>query len=159
MTRALVVAVVLRRFWWRVRRPVSVGVQAIVLDEHDRVLLVRNSYDRAGSLRFPGGGAKRGESLAAAALRELREETGVTVPRGEDAAELLGLYVNVAEGKTDHVGVFVLRPGTWIGGTSDSAEISRRVMAPIAELPVEVTDASRRRLAELRGEVPLAVRW
>lgn len=44
------------------------------------VLLVTRRYPpAAGGLTFPGGGIELGESVAAAAVREVREETGVHV--------------------------------------------------------------------------------
>ena len=36
----------------------------------------------AGQISFPGGGARRGEALMSAALREAREEVGLEVPEG-----------------------------------------------------------------------------
>ncbi|MBK5934564.1 ADP-ribose pyrophosphatase YjhB (NUDIX family) [Rhodovulum imhoffii] len=58
------------------------AVLAVVARE-GRVLLVRRANPPdAGLWGFPGGKIEHGETLAAAALRELAEETGVTARAG-----------------------------------------------------------------------------
>ena len=56
----------------------EVGVGALLIDPKERVLLVRRKYPPAkGKWSVPGGHVKLGEPLYAAAIRELKEETGV----------------------------------------------------------------------------------
>lgn len=56
-----------------------VGVGAVVVDE-GRVLLVRRGTEpMKGHWSLPGGLLEVGESLAAGVIREVREETGLTV--------------------------------------------------------------------------------
>ena len=64
-----------------VRRPVPcVGV---VCWRGDEVLLIRRGHPpRLGEWSIPGGKVEWGETLAVAALRELREETGVEAELG-----------------------------------------------------------------------------
>ena len=55
----------------------EVAVGAVVID-HDRLLLVRRGRGPAqGFWSVPGGRVQRGETLAEAVTRELREETGL----------------------------------------------------------------------------------
>lgn len=48
----------------------------VVFDDRGRLLLIRNTDD---VWLLPGGSVKPGESLAAATVREVREETGVEI--------------------------------------------------------------------------------
>jgi len=65
----------------------KLGVSVSVWRE-GKVLLVERAKEPKGIWAFPGGHVEPGESLEAAAVRELHEETGLTV-RLEG---LLGLY-------------------------------------------------------------------
>ena len=58
----------------RVRR--RRGVHALALTPEGRIILVKLRY--APGWRLPGGGLHAGESLECAAIRELREEIGMT---------------------------------------------------------------------------------
>jgi len=59
-----------------------VRAAAIVVDDEGRVLLVSTKRGRPGYLVPPGGGVEKGESLAEAVARELREEAGLVVRPG-----------------------------------------------------------------------------
>jgi 8-oxo-dGTP pyrophosphatase MutT (NUDIX family) len=65
------------------------AVRLVVLDDRDRLLLLHTrdlgnpAFGTAWEL--PGGGMEPGESYADAAVRELREETGIDI--GRDAVE------------------------------------------------------------------------
>jgi len=60
-------------------RPI-VGVGAVVLNGAGQVLLVKRAHEPLkGEWSLPGGGVEVGETLEAAVVRELFEETGLTV--------------------------------------------------------------------------------
>ncbi|MDF1586180.1 NUDIX hydrolase [Marinimicrococcus flavescens] len=67
----------LLRLWWRLRRPPAEGASVAVWRE-GRLLVVRTSYRRL--LELPAGGRRPHETAREAALRELREETGLVAP-------------------------------------------------------------------------------
>jgi ADP-ribose pyrophosphatase YjhB (NUDIX family) len=54
------------------------SVSVIVIDDQTRLLLVRHTGDRDG-WAVPGGAVDIGESPAQAAVREIREETGIQI--------------------------------------------------------------------------------
>jgi 8-oxo-dGTP diphosphatase len=68
-----------------------IGVGAVIV-ERDRVALVKRGHPPlAGEWSIPGGALEVGEMLREAAVREAREETGLTVA----TAEILGVYDRV----------------------------------------------------------------
>jgi len=63
-------------------RPI-VGVGAVIVDQGRVLLVKRGSPPMARQWTIPGGVVELGETLRAAAEREAREETGLTVRAGE----------------------------------------------------------------------------
>lgn len=63
------------RTYWRIRRPETRGA-LVALWCTGKILVIQTTY--RGAVSLPGGQVKPGESPATAALRELREELGVT---------------------------------------------------------------------------------
>jgi ADP-ribose pyrophosphatase YjhB (NUDIX family) len=134
-------AVALRRIFWRLRRPVTVGVRALVVRD-DAVLLVRH---RAGHEPWglPGGGVARYERLAEAARRETQEETGVAVR----IERLLGIYDSFHDGVSNYIAVFVCVP---LGDPHPprSLEIAEARFFPMDAPPPGIDPGSRRRIAD-----------
>jgi 8-oxo-dGTP diphosphatase len=91
------------RAYWMVRHPTTHG-SLVALWNAGEVLLVRNSYVPYYSL--PGGYLRRGETAREAAVRELREEVGISTT----ADQLVPLLdrTHEWEGKHDHVEIFAL---------------------------------------------------
>ena len=68
---------------WRLHARFGVGVTGIVRAQDGRVLLLRHRlWPAAGQWGFPSGFARRGEAFQDTIVREVREETGLTVRVG-----------------------------------------------------------------------------
>lgn len=91
------------------RLPVA-AVSAIVMDDSRRVLLVRRANRPAfGLYAFPGGRVDDGETPESAALRELREETGL-IAAAPKAFRTYDLIERRADGAIDsHFALTVYR--------------------------------------------------
>jgi len=145
------------RIVWRITRPRTIGVRAILLDRDGRIALVRHTY--VDHWYLPGGGVKKGESIHTALLRELAEEVGVTDASVE---RVLGVYHSRREGKDDHIVIFVVQ-----GGPDASAKLRRADPAEIEEagwfapdaLPTPLSPATARRIAEYRQGVTGTGAW
>ncbi|MBV1708132.1 MAG: NUDIX domain-containing protein [Hyphomicrobiales bacterium] len=144
----------LRHLWFRIARPVTLGVQGIVLDEQGRVFLVRHTY--VPGWHFPGGGVEAGETAAAALRRELREEGHI---EADSPPQLHGIFFNDRFSRRDHIVVMVLRHFHQTSPRSADAEIAETGFFPVDQLPAGTTLAAQARLMEvLTGATP-AARW
>jgi 8-oxo-dGTP diphosphatase len=91
-----------------------VSAAAIVINDHNELLLIKGP--RRG-WEMPGGQVEEGESLAQAAIRETKEESGIEI----EIIKFCGIFQNI--GKSICNTLFLARP---IGGqlitTSESLE-------------------------------------
>ncbi len=136
------------------RHAVVMGVRMVVIDSGGQVLLVRHSY--LPGWHLPGGGCEIGETVRAAAIREVREEAGLAIS-GEPA--LLGIYLNRALGNRNHVAVFVTRDFVVIPDAPRDWEIIERGFFAPAALPEATTPGTRARLAEALDGVRPRETW
>ena len=140
--------------FWRLVPLTTVGVKVIVVDPDGRVLLVRTRYHQWWAL--PGGGVHRRETPEAAAVRELREETGIRVEPG--ALSFGGLLSNFREGKSDYIVVYTASLPRAIMPEPGIEIADARWFAP-DDAPGDVSPATRRRLAEWRAGQVMTGMW
>jgi len=139
---------------WRMRRGMTLGAQGVVIDDADRVLLVRHSY-RPGWF-FPGGGVEWGETLEEALARELEEEVGVTL---NASPALHGMFSNNSNFPGDHIAVYLVRAWTRRDGYRQKHEIAEAEMFAHNDVPATTDPGTRNRLAEIFGHAPLSPKW
>lgn len=129
------------RVYWRIFKPITLGVRAIVLNQNNEILLVKHTYQNNWFL--PGGGVDKGETFEQAIRRELMEETGYKA----DIIELFGVYQNTFEGKRDNIVVFVCKECKFIEFLP-SPEIERYDFFSVDSLPENTARGMRKRIEE-----------
>jgi 8-oxo-dGTP pyrophosphatase MutT (NUDIX family) len=138
--------------YWRIVRGMTLGVRGVVLDENNRVFLVKHSYITGWYL--PGGGVEVGESFLQSLKRELFEE-GCIETTGEPV--LHGVFFNSHVSRRDHVAVYVIRQFRQVGIPEPNREIVASGFFDPAALPEGTTPGTRLRISEvLDGRASIA---
>jgi 8-oxo-dGTP pyrophosphatase MutT (NUDIX family) len=140
--------------YWRHSRGMTLGVRALVIDERDRVFLVKHSY--VSGWYLPGGGVEPGENVIDALIRELREEGNIE-PTAPPA--LRGVFFNDRVSPRDHVVLFVVRDYRQIAPPVPDYEIIAHGFFGLDELPNDTTASTRARIIEVMGGAPATERW
>jgi 8-oxo-dGTP diphosphatase len=131
-----------------------VGVGAIIIEDARVVLVKRLHPPLQAEWSIPGGVLEVGELVREAAIREAREETGLTV----DPAELLGVYDRILRNPENRVQYhYVLidflcrRVAGDLAAASDAAEVRwfTRDELPALRLAEDTLDVIRKGFAKL----------
>jgi 8-oxo-dGTP pyrophosphatase MutT (NUDIX family) len=139
--------------WWRISRPMTLGVRGIVRDEAGAVLLVKHTY--TPGWHFPGGGVEKGETALQSLERELIEEAGA---RLTGPPVLLGAYANSKAFPNDHVLLYEVKAWT-AGPPTSKGEILERGFFALNAPPPDVSPGTLRRIKELLGEASVSAHW
>jgi ADP-ribose pyrophosphatase YjhB (NUDIX family) len=138
----------------RFSRPMLLGVRAVVIDDAERIFLVRHSY--VAGWHLPGGGVEVGETLLTALRRELVEEGNIVL----DAEPALhGVFFNRKLANRDHVALYVVRAFHQTGPRRPDREIVEAGFFPRAHLPAATSPATHARLAEIFAGAPISELW
>jgi ADP-ribose pyrophosphatase YjhB (NUDIX family) len=136
------------RILWAILRPTTHGA-LIVVWRSGSVLLVRNSYLPYYSL--PGGYVRGGETTLQAAIRELKEETGLDVEPSE--LKLSHEETHDWEFRRDHVTMYDLMAQDAVGVNIDHREvISAQFYTPEEALKLRLFPPLRRRIEKYLAE-------
>ena len=135
------------RIGWFVRRPRTFGAHAVALTAERRIILVKLRY--ASGWRLPGGGRRAHESAEEAALRETREEIGMT---GHGRVRLGCELEEAVDFKRDLAALVIVedvryRPPRW------SLEVEAVREFELDDLPPDASVPTRRWLATVRDRI------
>jgi 8-oxo-dGTP pyrophosphatase MutT (NUDIX family) len=114
----------------------------VILRRGGRVLLLRRAGDTwaSGQLCLPSGHLEQGESILDAAVRETREESGISL---DPATLRLDLSIHHRNPETGHARIgFAFTPRTWSGEpvNAEPHKHSELVWASPARLPPDTVD-------------------
>lgn len=130
----------------------TLGVRAVVLDDRNRIFLVRHSY--VSGWHLPGGGVEVGQTLVQALNRELMEEGRIETL---DQPMLHGVFLNAHVSPRDHVAIYVVRYWRQDRMPEPNGEIVECGFFAADALPPETTPGTRLRIGEvLNGATPTA---
>jgi ADP-ribose pyrophosphatase YjhB (NUDIX family) len=141
--------------YFRLKRPMTLGVRAVVCDETERsVFLIRHTY--VPGWQLPGGGVETGQTLTEALAQELREEGNIELTGN---AQLFSVYFNQRMSRRDHVALYVCTSFRQTSPKLPDHEIAGSGFFPLDQLPEGTTRATRERLAEVFGGAPINDIW
>lgn len=129
---------------WFIQRPRTFGAHAVALTPEGRLILVKLRY--ASGWRLPGGGRGEDEDAKEAALREMREEIGMTA---HGSAQLACELEEAVHFKRDLASVVIVRdvsyqPQKW------SLEVESVREAEVDCLPADLSPQTARWLKAVR---------
>jgi ADP-ribose pyrophosphatase YjhB (NUDIX family) len=151
MARSLIAR--LAQTWFRLTRPMTLGVRIAAFDAQGRICLIRHTY--MSGWHLPGGGVEKGETAIEAAVKELREETGlVALP---DDLRLVSIHANFANFPGDHVLLYTCSHYAETG-IRNAREIAEQGFFAVDTLPEGTSGGTRARLRELAGS-PASANW
>lgn len=139
---------------FRVRRGLTIGVRAVIRSKDGKFLLVRHTY--TPGWHFPGGGIEPNETADGALVRELEQETGISIV---GSPTLYGIYFNRSVGAHDHVLLYLCETGGDACPRARSLEIAEASFFGVDQLPENIDEGTKRRIEEIAGDAQVSQDW
>lgn len=109
------------------------GIAAAIIVRDGRVLMVRRAVTEGELMwQFPAGQIEPGETPAEAAVREAKEETGLTV----EPVRMLGERVHPNTGR--HMSYVACRVAGGVAAVEDADELAEVEWVALADIPEKV---------------------
>jgi 8-oxo-dGTP pyrophosphatase MutT (NUDIX family) len=140
--------------YFRFKRPMTLGVRAVIIDAGNRIFMVRHGY--VPGWHVPGGGVETGETVLQAVKKEAMEEGRIEI-RGTPSFH--GVFFNRQASVRDHVVTFVVRDFAILGQRAPDFEIAETGWFAHEKLPEGVTGGTRRRIDEIFRGAPVSEDW
>ena len=129
---------------------IDIGVGALIYDDERRLLLVRHKKERGGFWQgrwiLPGGMLKVGEDLDSGILREVEEETGLTIRLDSEVPVVTERIVKDGDDNNDgvrlHV-IYVVKRGFVTSGE----------LAPASDVGEAIWIGGERKIDDVREEL------
>ena len=130
--------------------PSSIGVSVVILNDESVLLILRGDFPVWG---LPGGVVESGESIAEAAIREVREETGLDIR----LTRLVGIYFRPQGAEGNHQALFTAE--VWCGEAKpDGFESLKVEWFPVEHLPERLLGMHRLSIHDACQGGPAVVR-
>ena len=142
---------IIRNFILRLLNYPAIGARALVVKD-DEVLLIRHTYE-SGWFTI-GGAVDKNETFIAAAIRELKEEVGLTPLQ---PPMLFGVYLNTYFGRDDYIAFYIVKEFNI--EDAHSHEIAEKKWFKMGALPDGISPATRRRIEEYLGQREKSEKW
>lgn len=129
----------------------TIGARILQIKDN-KILLVKHTY-QPGWYTI-GGTVEPGESQLETVIRELKEETGITLL---NSPKLFSVYYSNIEKRDDYISLYI--GGDFTQEKNFSEEILEKAWFPLDNLPEETTPATKRRIAEYLGTAAISDKW